>query len=107
MPTYDYQAVNIEKGCVRCREGFEAFESIHDDPQTDCPECGSAIHRVITRIHINTRSTSKTLMKDSNLKKHGFKKLQRGDDGQYRDVLDRGSGADRDGKLPDLPASWD
>lgn len=35
MPTYEYV-------CDGCNHGFEAFESIKADPQTDCPKCGAA-----------------------------------------------------------------
>ena len=39
MPTYEY----------KCTKGhtFEAFQSIMDEPLTRCPECRSAVRRVI------------------------------------------------------------
>jgi putative FmdB family regulatory protein len=39
MPTYEY----------KCTKGhtFEAFQSIMDEPLTKCPECRSAVRRVI------------------------------------------------------------
>lgn len=39
MPTYEY----------KCTKGhtFEAFQSIMDEPLTKCPECKSAVRRVI------------------------------------------------------------
>jgi putative FmdB family regulatory protein len=33
MPTYDYR-------CAECGHRFEAVQSFHDDPITDCPSCG-------------------------------------------------------------------
>lgn len=32
MPTYDYL-------CTACGHEFECFQSMRDDPLTDCPEC--------------------------------------------------------------------
>lgn len=40
MPMYDYQ-------CDQCGYRFEARQSFHDDPLTECPKCSGAIHRVI------------------------------------------------------------
>ncbi len=33
MPTYDYQ-------CENCKNTFEFFQSMKDEPMTLCPECG-------------------------------------------------------------------
>ena len=33
MPTYDYV-------CDSCKHEFELFQSIKEDPQKQCPECG-------------------------------------------------------------------
>lgn len=33
MPTYDYE-------CMECRHSFDAFQSMMDDPLTECPVCG-------------------------------------------------------------------
>lgn len=33
MPTYDYK-------CEHCKNTFEFFQSMKDDPMTLCPECG-------------------------------------------------------------------
>ena len=33
MPTYDYE-------CRSCGHSFEAFQSMSEDPLTQCPECG-------------------------------------------------------------------
>lgn len=43
MPTYEYV-------CRTCGYEMEAFQSMKDDPLTDCPECGrSALKRLIGR----------------------------------------------------------
>lgn len=40
MPTYQYK-------CTKCGHTFEAFQSIMDKPLSRCPECKSAVRRVI------------------------------------------------------------
>jgi putative FmdB family regulatory protein len=45
MPTYTYQ-------CNSCGHGFEAVQRFSDDPLTECPECGSAIRRVIQPVGV-------------------------------------------------------
>lgn len=40
MPTYEYE-------CKTCGHRFDAFQSMHDDPLTICPECGKEIRRII------------------------------------------------------------
>ena len=41
MPTYQYH-------CPHCKHEFEVFQSIVDDPVTECPKCGRMPRRVIT-----------------------------------------------------------
>jgi len=40
MPTYEY-------ACKKCGHRFEAWQKITDEPLTECPKCGSEIHRVL------------------------------------------------------------
>jgi len=40
MPTYDYV-------CQDCGHAFEAFQSMKDDPLTDCPSCTGKVKRQI------------------------------------------------------------
>lgn len=40
MPTYDYR-------CEECDYTFEHFQAMFDDPLTECPECGSAVRRLM------------------------------------------------------------
>ena len=37
MPVYVYEAKEGEKGCARCRGGFEIAQSLKDDRLTVCP----------------------------------------------------------------------
>ena len=40
MPTYDYV-------CQDCGHDFEAFQSMKDDPLTECPECNGKLKRLV------------------------------------------------------------
>lgn len=40
MPTYDYV-------CLDCTHEFEAFQSMKDDPLSDCPECHGQLKRKV------------------------------------------------------------
>ncbi len=41
MPTYQYR-------CDECHHDFEEFQSIVDDPISECPKCKGKVHRVIS-----------------------------------------------------------
>lgn len=85
MPTYCYRA-GEEKGCPLCLEGFEIVQSMRDDPMETCPDCGAAIHRIVQTPFINTRRSSKSLLSDENVKRHGFTKLVNEGGGKFRKV---------------------
>jgi putative FmdB family regulatory protein len=40
MPTYEYE-------CTRCDHRFEAMQKMSEAPLDRCPECGSAVRRLI------------------------------------------------------------
>ncbi len=40
MPTYEYE-------CVECGHRFEAFQSMSDDPLTECEHCKGPVKRLI------------------------------------------------------------
>ena len=40
MPTYEYE-------CRACHHTFEKFQSMSDEPERVCPECGGAVRRMI------------------------------------------------------------
>lgn len=41
MPTYEYE-------CLKCGQGFEAFQRMSDEPIKICPECSGEVKRVIS-----------------------------------------------------------
>lgn len=40
MPTYEYE-------CISCSHVFDAFQSMADEPLTECPQCGKTVKRRI------------------------------------------------------------
>lgn len=42
MPTYEYE-------CPGCGHSFERFQGINEDPIRECPECGGAVRRLISK----------------------------------------------------------
>ncbi len=40
MPTYEYE-------CLACKTRFERFQKFADPPVNECPECGSAVRKVL------------------------------------------------------------
>ena len=82
MPTYVYRRKATERGCARCTEGFEAVQSMKDAALEKCPECGGAVERVISAPAIG--KSTRSLLSDRNLKRHGFQRLVKEDKGRYR-----------------------
>jgi len=41
MPTYEYE-------CAECGRHFERFQRISEPPVGQCPDCGGALHRLIS-----------------------------------------------------------
>ena len=79
MPLYIYEAVEPEKGCAKCRGGFEVSQSIKDDKLTVCPDCGAKILRVIQAPGL---AHSKTDL-HYRAKRAGFHSLKRVNKGEY------------------------
>ena len=86
MPTYVYQAVSPKKGCKICREGFEIEQSIKDASLGKCLDCGAPIKRIITQVNISTAKSTKAILSDKNIKKHGFTKLVNEGGGKFRKI---------------------
>ena len=40
MPTYDYE-------CLSCKDSFELFQSMTEEPISRCPKCGGKVKRLI------------------------------------------------------------
>jgi len=78
MPIYLYRAVN--EGCEHCRDGFEVLQGLGEEPIVRCPRCGRPVRRVPAPFATGRGD----LLSDSNLRRHGFQKLRRTEEGTYR-----------------------
>ena len=47
MPTYEYQAVDPEKSCDHCRQGFEVIQRMTEPSLVRCPRCLNEVRRVL------------------------------------------------------------
>ena len=81
MPVYEY-----EHDGAPCSLGmvFDFRQSIKDNPLASCPNCGTAVRKIISRINISCPKTN------SELRDLGFTKLVKRDDGVYENVTARG-----------------
>ena len=98
MAVYEYEHTN--EPCSRGKI-IEVEQSMHDDPLTHCPNCGGPVHKIISRVYVNTPKTN------TELRDLGFTKLVKRDDGVYENVTARGDDSryvhrDRPETLPNL-----
>lgn len=54
MPIYEYEPVM--KPCPMCDDRFAILQPIGEEPLKDCPECGMACRRLVSRVTIKTKS---------------------------------------------------
>ena len=73
MPIYQYEAREGEKGCPKCRAGFEVLQSLREAPVAVCPDCGSRVERVPARAAVGFSQSNL----DDRAKAAGFTKLKR------------------------------
>lgn len=57
MPIYEYQALNRKGACHKCKETFEVFQGIHEEPLSSCPYCGKKVKKVISWSHAAVMET--------------------------------------------------
>ena len=48
MPIYEYEAVDLKKGCKRCKRPFEVIQGLNDRPLDKCPSCRGPIRKIIS-----------------------------------------------------------
>lgn len=82
MPIYVYEAKDPEKGCKRCRCGFEITQSLKDDRLTACPDCGASVFRVIQAPGLTHSKTDLHYR----AKRAGFKCLKKVQKGEYETI---------------------
>lgn len=85
MPNYRYEPKEPTQ-CQYCRDGFEIEQSLGEKTLEKCPECGEEVMRVISPVGLNLKPSTKSVLSSKNLKKHGFKRLEKSGDGRYIDT---------------------
>lgn len=80
MPIYEYEHIDYF-----CQWGkvFEIRQHLDDPVLEECPVCGEAVKKLISRTNMASPKTN------SELKDMGFTKLVRRDDGVYENVTRR------------------
>ena len=82
MPIYVYEAKEPEKGCERCRPGFEIRQSLTEEKLTSCPTCGAEIYRVIQAPGLTHSKTDLHYR----AKRAGFHTLKKVSKGEYEKI---------------------
>jgi len=80
MPIYQYQAVEGEKGCRRCSEGFDLYRPVTRAPLELCPLCKTPVRKLVSTV--NSPKVAKPFSV-SDAKKAGFTILEKRDEGVY------------------------
>jgi putative FmdB family regulatory protein len=83
VPTYEYEAVEVGRGCERCGARFEVVQRMDEAALERCPVCGGAVRRVLSVFGIGGPS-GRSQLSDRNLKRLGFKKLVNEGGGRFR-----------------------
>jgi putative FmdB family regulatory protein len=87
MPLYTYRAKDAEKSCPYCHDLFETLQRMSEEALTTCPECGTPVVRVMHGAAVMQQKSTKQLLSDDNLRKHGFKKLVNAGGGKFDEVV--------------------
>ena len=86
MPIYEYRSKNLD-GCAHCNESFEVFQKLSDAELSNCPQCGSAVRKVISAPNLASPSPS---LDPKNLEKHGFTQYRKSGKGTYEKTAGKG-----------------
>jgi len=87
MPFYTYRPRDSQQCCEYCRNEFEIVQLIREDALQICPECGNEVVRLIFPAKQSTEVSTKKLLSDDNIRKHGFKKLVNAGGGKFDEVV--------------------
>jgi putative FmdB family regulatory protein len=49
VPIYEYQTIESERACAKCRAPFEVLQLLRDPPLRGCPVCGGPVKKVMSR----------------------------------------------------------
>lgn len=86
MPIYEYAAA--AKGCPYCEAHFDVLQKMSDAEVTQCPQCGSAVIRVISVSSV--ASGGAHVLKEAHFSKRGFTQYRRAGNGVYEKTAGKG-----------------
>jgi putative FmdB family regulatory protein len=86
MPIYEYIAE--APGCEHCEQPFEVMQKIADAELTQCPQCGAAVHRMISAPSLAIGGSH--LTKESHAEKRGFTQYRKVGGGVYEKAFGKG-----------------
>ena len=85
MPQYDFVAIDKENNsCEYCCNPFEISQSLSEPPLDKCPKCGAPVKKVFLSCNVSSKKSTKEVLSDKNLTKHGFTKLVNEGGGKFR-----------------------
>jgi putative FmdB family regulatory protein len=87
MPIYTYRAKDPEHSCPHCIKSLEVFQGIREEALAECTECGNPVVRLLHGASLVKDDSTKKILSDENLKKHGFKKLVNAGGGKFDEVV--------------------
>ncbi len=88
MPIYQYIPDDEARVCEQCRDGIERLQKLSDPALSACPECGAAMHRVISAPSVVSGAAH--LNRESHIEKHGFTQYKRAGGGVYEKTAGKG-----------------
>ncbi|TVQ30235.1 MAG: zinc ribbon domain-containing protein [Wenzhouxiangella sp.] len=88
VPFYEYTA-NESPGCPHCLAGFTVLQRLRDPVLSACPQCGTAIRRVISPPSLVSGQSD---LKPSRLEQAGFTQYRKIGKGVYEKTAGKGPG---------------
>ena len=77
MPLYEYAPTS--GNCAQCPGRFEVVQKLADDKLTQCPHCGQACERQISRVALG----GKYALTDQKINQSGMTAYRKAEDGVY------------------------
>jgi len=87
VPIYEYRAKDKRLACPKCADVFSIKHPMSEAPLSKCPDCGAPIQRVYSSFSVPKSPSTKSILSDKNLKRHGFTKLVNEGDGKFRKTI--------------------
>ncbi len=82
MPFYEYApAAETDDGCAHCRAGFTVLQKLSDETLAACPQCGSAVRRIISPPSVISGKSH--MLRESSIEKAGFTQYRKIGKGVY------------------------